>query len=300
MIILKGFSINMQKNLVVNRRRDEKPRPLFASKSKQSAFWFIFGEGRMLNIATEMAHKERLFKSAIIYMTLIIGVCMVAVGLFIAGEYTGFRREQADDSIVLAMESETDLLKKLVVVNSESPIPDGYDLRLVDLPGHTGVECDAAMAGPLCEMLTGAKNAGYELLVEQAYVTPQEQDKLYEAELARLINEQGCSYVVAQDAAKKVVPRGGGSEYQTGLLVNIAGGYEKSRLGVDSDVYRWLIKNCVQYGFVLRYPNDKQQRTGRDFAPGCYRYVGCQSAKKMRSFNMCLEEYRRYCLKKGI
>ena len=57
---------------------------------------------------------------------------------------------------------------------------------------------------------------------------------------------------------------------------------------------KWLIKNSVDFGFILRAPKGKEEKTNIDFDSTLFRYVGTNNAKKMRMLSMCLEEYRSY------
>ena len=89
--------------------------------------------------------------------------------------------------------------------------------------------------------------------------------------------------------------KGGYSEYQTGMAVNLT----KEGLGSGDDFseteeYRWLIRNSIFYGFIQRNPENKTAETGMVFEPGHFRYVGVDHAKTMRQLEMCLEEYTTY------
>ena len=54
---------------------------------------------------------------------------------------------------------------------------------------------------------------------------------------------------------------------------------------------KWLMEHCQDYGFVLRYPKDKEEITGIIYEPWHYRYVGKKHAKKIMAKGVCLEEY---------
>lgn len=51
------------------------------------------------------------------------------------------------------------------------------------------------------------------------------------------------------------------------------------------------MEHCYDYGFILRYPEDKTDITGIDFEPWHYRYVGTEAAKIIQEKGICLEEY---------
>ena len=58
--------------------------------------------------------------------------------------------------------------------------------------------------------------------------------------------------------------------------------------------YKWLLKNAENYGFILRYPEDKEDKTKIAYESWHWRYVGEENAKRMNELNMCLEEYVEY------
>jgi len=52
-----------------------------------------------------------------------------------------------------------------------------------------------------------------------------------------------------------------------------------------------MMQNCAEYGFILRFPKNKQAVTGVSFEPWHYRYVGQESAREIMSRRITLEEY---------
>ena len=58
--------------------------------------------------------------------------------------------------------------------------------------------------------------------------------------------------------------------------------------------FRWLSENAKDYGFILRYPEEKACTTGIAYEPWHWRYVGKENSYKMEELNMCLEEYIEY------
>lgn len=56
----------------------------------------------------------------------------------------------------------------------------------------------------------------------------------------------------------------------------------------------WMVENAWQYGFILRYPEDKTETTGVPYAPHHFRYVGKVHAALMHEKNYCLEEYLNF------
>ncbi|MGN1182358.1 MAG: D-alanyl-D-alanine carboxypeptidase family protein [Faecalibacillus sp.] len=83
----------------------------------------------------------------------------------------------------------------------------------------------------------------------------------------------------------------GYSEYQLGNSVAIKEQGISEEDFVNTSTYQWLIENSYQYGFVLRYPADKEELTGKS-STTVFRYVGVKIAKKLHDNNWCLEEYQ--------
>ena len=90
----------------------------------------------------------------------------------------------------------------------------------------------------------------------------------------------------------KVLP-GKCSEHPTGLAVDILSEkYQEANEGyADTAEGRWLRENAHTYGFILRYPEKKEQITGVIYEPWHYRYVGAEAAAEIYEKGLCLEEY---------
>ena len=54
------------------------------------------------------------------------------------------------------------------------------------------------------------------------------------------------------------------------------------------------MENAEDYGFILRYAENKTTQTGIMYEPWHFRYVGVEHAKKINELGMCLEEYIDY------
>lgn len=74
---------------------------------------------------------------------------------------------------------------------------------------------------------------------------------------------------------------------------------EHKELCTNEDVYEWLAENTYKYGFIIRYPRDKEEITNTAYEPWHYRYVGLEHAKEMFEEKLCLEEYV-YCRIQGF
>ena len=92
----------------------------------------------------------------------------------------------------------------------------------------------------------------------------------------------------AERTAKEWVALPGTSEHQLGIAVDINA--DKSMCS-NEEVYAWLAENAYKYGFILRYPPEKQEITGTSYEPWHYRYVGVEVAREIYEQGICLEEY---------
>lgn len=191
----------------------------------------------------------------------------------------------------------------LILVNASSQIPSEYKVELEEC---NGVPFDARIIPALNKMMQAAQTAGCPLKIAAGYVDSKKQNDAYQAEIKRLMTTQKMSQVMAENKAQASVSRGGYSENQTGLAVTFsAAGVKNGQDFSTTDQYRWLVQNCVDYGFILRFPADESDptkinsKTGCYFNPSHFRYVGCDNALKMREFSMCLEEYVGYLSNQG-
>ena len=88
----------------------------------------------------------------------------------------------------------------------------------------------------------------------------------------------------------------GHNESQIGQSLDIIGKDEEKNLTEafkETEEFHWLIKNAHKYGFILRYPENKEDITNFKFAPWHFRYVGVENANKILKNNITLEEFFR-------
>ena len=80
----------------------------------------------------------------------------------------------------------------------------------------------------------------------------------------------------------------GFSDHHTGYCVALMDG-----TGSNKELPRdhWVFENCYKYGFVIRYPDHKSDKTGVSGYEYCFRYVGVAHATYIHQNNLCLEEY---------
>lgn len=178
----------------------------------------------------------------------------------------------------------------LTLVNPWNPVPEGYQVTLKRLSGINAVDerCDP----DLQQMLRDCRKAGYSPVICSSYRTQEKQVYLYNNKVLRLMN-QGYTRDGALAEAARAVARPGTSEHQLGLALDIVDySYQQlDSLQENTATQKWLMEHSWEYGFILRYPEDKSEITGIIYEPWHYRYVGIEAAKEMHETGLCLEEY---------
>ncbi len=99
-----------------------------------------------------------------------------------------------------------------------------------------------------------------------------------------------------EEAANRFSARPGQSEHQTGLACDVGGKSQNPPYALSydfgkTDEGRWVKEHCAEYGFIIRYPEEKEDITGYVFEPWHIRYVGEKHAKYITEQNITLEEY---------
>ena len=96
------------------------------------------------------------------------------------------------------------------------------------------------------------------------------------------------------EEANKYSARPGQSEHQTGLAIDVTCEeieFELSKSFEKTTTYDWLFMNAYKYGFIFRYPKNKEEITGYIFEPWHLRYLGKEVAEKLHLEDLALEEY---------
>lgn len=166
----------------------------------------------------------------------------------------------------------------LILVNNQNAIPDDYEVETVEV--ENGYLVDARIKEALQSMLADCREAGYSPQIISSFRTRATQQYLYD----RTANK-----------ADTAVP--GHSEHECGLAIDIidssSAGWADPLIDKQEELpaQKWLMENCQNYGFILRYPKDKEEITEIIYEPWHYRYVGEEHAKEIMEKGICLEEY---------
>lgn len=182
----------------------------------------------------------------------------------------------------------------LTLVNNNVKLPDGWEdtLETKVADSSTGKELATVAADAFINMKNAAAAEGVDLMLCSGYRSVEYQQSLFDAEKQKWL-DKGNSEEEAYNQAKTVVAVPGYSEHNSGLAADIV---TPKHQNLDeafgkTDAAKWLFEHAPEYGFILRYPENKQAITGIIYEPWHYRYVGVENAKAITASGLCLEEY---------
>ena len=130
-------------------------------------------------------------------------------------------------------------------------------------------------------LIDKAKNDGMNIRVISAYRSYSYQENLYN----NYVKNDGVELADTYSA------RPGYSEHQTGLVVDVTRAFDNFNNFENTNEYNWMLENAANYGFILRYPKDKENITTYSFEAWHYRYVGVELAQKIKASNLTFDEY---------
>lgn len=185
---------------------------------------------------------------------------------------------------------------QLRLVNAANPLPDDFEPETSNIAGYEHRPFDMRAADWLEKMLHDAEQEGCKLYLVSGYRSIGRQRALFQIKTEELM-QQGLSAQQAEQEAARWVARPGTSEHNLGLAADIVSAdWYTTHNDLTEDfeqtpAFAWLKANCAEYGFILRYPKEKEAVTGISYEPWHYRYVGQEAAKQIMLTGITLEEY---------
>lgn len=175
-------------------------------------------------------------------------------------------------------------------VSKTQGISEDYQPKLANLTVEHGdwlenKRASAEIQPELKDMFAAAKAAKNDLIVTSAYRSAADQKKLVAESKAK----SGAAYT------EKYVNQAGHSEHQLGLAVDLSS-FDKdckanfARCSLKKETAAWLANNSYKYGFILRYPEGKEDLTGIEAESWHFRYVGKDMAKLVRDSGLTFDE----------
>nr|WGD61630.1 LD-carboxypeptidase LdcB [Bacillus subtilis] len=180
----------------------------------------------------------------------------------------------------------------LALVNKQYALPGNYEPSDLVIPDvefsfeekiqKRYIRKEAADA--LKTMFDAAKKEGYELATVSGYRSYDRQKVIFDNEVS----------LKGEKKAKEAVAYPGESEHQTGLAMDISSrsnGFELNEAFGSTADGKWVQDNAYKYGFIIRYPKNKEDITKYEYEPWHLRYVGKKAAKVIQDNDLTLEEH---------
>ena len=130
-------------------------------------------------------------------------------------------------------------------------------------------------------MFNKAKEENLTLIVNSSFRSYENQTEIY----------NNYKKWKGEEYADDIAARPGHSEHQTGMAIDIQTYGSNAETFEDTDEFKWLSENAYKYGFILRYPKDKEYLTGYNYESWHYRYVGLEAAKYIHENDITFDEY---------
>ena len=182
----------------------------------------------------------------------------------------------------------------MVLVHHTNKMPDNYTFDTKECGSQTAV--NKTLQTPACdaflEMQKAAAADGVTVWMQSGYRSVKYQTSLYERKTKYYL-DKGYDNATAKEKAAAVVNPPGYSEHNCGLAADLNSpehtgldeGFEKTA------AFRWLCEHAGDYGFILRYPKDAEDKTEIIYEPWHWRYVGVENAAKINASGLCFEDY---------
>ena len=232
--------------------------PVFAEEEEEDDWSFIEMSGEMI-ISYDAVEWN--FPVDITDMDPAL-VMMINKSMFLAKEYV------PDDLVKM----------KSLKLDKEGNNTNG-GIRQVDDTWQLQKECAEALVR-LCD---AARAEGYELYLKSGYRSYYKQAVMYENRVKKYGYDDGW------------VTKPGSSDHQTGLGCDVVPKKWTDR-GMNEDMAeepetQWMAEHCAEFGFIIRYPADKEDITKINYEPWHLRYVGVEVATYIMENGLCLEEF---------
>ncbi len=182
----------------------------------------------------------------------------------------------SDGNCLLALVTKETTLKRSYSPTDLKRIPDYmYPARVLWLREEA--------LGQLEKLWQAATDDGVTLTIISAYRSYDYQQTLFQ------------SYATShggEEAANRFSARAGQSEHQLGTTVDFGGtAFDLKAAYADTDQGNWLANNAYRFGFVMSYPEGKEEITGYIFEPWHYRYIGLEAAQEWYASGLSLKEF---------
>jgi len=221
-----------------------------------------------------MKNQNALLKTAALLLCILTGL---------------FSHAFAEWTYPVSQDTLEDALDVLVLVNKENLLDKTYppeeELVAVDVrkTSSSKIQGRIIAADALKLMFEAAEADGIKLYLLSGYRSYRTQDVMHYNRVEKMGYDDG------------VVQLAGASDHQTGLGFDVI-----SRSWIDSKLNpkfakteeaQWMAANCARFGFIIRYPEGKEDITGIIYEPWHLRFVGVEAASYIMQSGLTLEEF---------
>ena len=182
----------------------------------------------------------------------------------------------------------------MILVNHTNKMPENYTFETAECGSKTAVNktLQTVACNAFLELQKAAAAENVTVWMQSGYRSVKYQTSLYERKTKYYL-DKGYDNATAREKAAAVVNPPGYSEHNCGLAADLNSpehtgldeGFEKTA------AFRWLCEHAGDYGFILRYTEEKASITGITNEPWHFRYVGREISMDMKDSGLCLEEY---------
>ena len=183
---------------------------------------------------------------------------------------------------------------RMVLVNHTNKMPEDYTFTTRECGSATAVNktLQTEAADAFLAMQAAAAKEGVTIWMQSGYRSVPYHPKVFERK-TQYYRDKGYDEATAKEKAAAIVNPPGYSEHNCGLAADLNSpehtgldeGFEKTA------AFRWLCEHAGDYGFILRYPKDAEDKTEIIYEPWHWRYVGVENAARINASGLCFEEY---------
>lgn len=168
-----------------------------------------------------------------------------------------------------------------ILINKVYKLPDDWEPTDLEVVDNNGQKMRKVAAKAYQELKADCDDAGFILIAHSGYRSTAYQKEIYE----NMIRQYGAEYT------DKYSSRPGQSEHTTGLCVDISiDGIPYTDIE-NSQFYEIFKEKLEEYGFIIRYPDGKEDLTGYHYESWHIRYLGKELAKKVNASGLTYDEY---------
>ena len=236
----------------------------------------------------------KLRRAKMIRRCILITAAVAVVAVIIAAVQISRKDSDSFVTVAASEQSLAGVTEYPRIVNASSPLPADYVpenlMSLATLPDGEDITLRADAAEAFLAMCSAMSDDGLGIVPVRGYVSYDEQSDALTDMVNRLVAE-GADVNEAQETAQAEVSAPGEDEAQLGTSIDVSTDPNSTANFRYTDQYLWICRNAHRFGFIIRYNDAANARTGAQVRPWRLRYVGVGAAEYIFSTNACLEQY---------